>query len=156
MAAWLRRLAEMGLDLPDVARPVAAYVPARVHGDLIHVSGQLPAVRGEIRQRGRLGDDVTVEQGQDAARLATLNALAAAASVAPGGPDAIGGVLRVEGYVQCSPDFHEQSQVVNGASHLLGALFPEAGHVRLAVGCAALPLNAAVEVAVTFILAPRT
>ncbi len=155
MSAWVQRLAELGLELPDVARPVAAYVPARVHGDLVHVSGQLPSVRGAVRQQGRLGEDVTVEQGQEAARLATLNALAAAAAVAPGGAEAIDGVLRVEGYVQCSPDFHEQPQVVNGASHLLGTLFPGAGHVRLAVGCAALPLNAAVEVAVTFILAPR-
>ncbi len=156
MAAWLRRLAELGLELPEVARPVAAYVPARVHGGLVYVSGQLPMVRGEVSQRGRLGQAVSVEQGQEAARRATLNALAAASAVAPGGPEAIVGVLRVEGFVQCDPDFHEQPQVINGASHLLGTLFPEAGHVRLAVGCQSLPLDAAVEVAVTFILAPRT
>ncbi len=153
--AWLDRLADLGLELPPVARPVAAYVPAVVHGDLVYVSGQLPVAGGQLRYRGHLGAGTAVEEGHAAARLCALNALAAACAVAPGGAAAIVGALRVEGFVQCAPDFHEQPAVINGASELYGALFPGTGHARAAVGCAALPLDAVVEVAVTFRLAPR-
>jgi enamine deaminase RidA (YjgF/YER057c/UK114 family) len=147
---WLARLQQMGLTLPPAPRPVAAYVPAVRVGELIFVSGQLPSAEGQLRYRGRLGADLGVEEGKAAARLCVLNALAAATTVAPGGPAGIAGVVRVDGFVQCTPDFHEQPQVLNGASELLGALFPGEGHARVAVGCAALPLDAAVEVAVTF------
>jgi len=151
--AWLDRLAELGLQLPTVARPVAAYAPAVVHGDLVYVSGQLPSAGGQVQHRGHVGAGVGVEEGRAAARLCALNALAAACAAAPGGAAAIAGVLKVEGFVQCAPDFHEQPAVINGASELFGALFPGTGHARAAVGCAALPLDAAVEVAVTFLLA---
>lgn len=152
--AWLRRLREIGLELPPVSAPVAAYVPARLHGGLIWVSGQLPRAQGEIRYRGHLGGGVSLEDGQAAARLAALGALAAAAAVAPGGPAGLGAPLSVEGFVQCTPDFHEQPQVVNGASELFGAIFPGEGHRRSAIGCAALPLDAAVEIAVVFTVHP--
>ncbi len=149
-APWLDRLAALGLELPPAPRPVATYVPATVAGNLIWVSGQLPTAAGEVRFRGRLGAGLDVAQGQEAARLCALNALAAACGAAAGGAAAIAGVLRVEGYVQCAPEFHDQPKVLNGASDLFGALFPGTGHVRSAVGCAALPLDAAVEVAVVF------
>jgi enamine deaminase RidA (YjgF/YER057c/UK114 family) len=149
-AAWLGRLAALGLELPAVPRPVAAYVPAVRSGELIFVSGQLPSAGGQLMYRGRFGADLGVEEGQAAARLCALNALAAACAVAPGGAAGLAGVVRVEGFVQCAPDFHDQSKVCNGASELFGALFPDGGHARTAVGCAALPLDAAVEVAVTF------
>ncbi len=147
---WLDRLRDLGLELPPVAPPVAAYVPAVRHGDLILVSGQLPVSGGQLRYRGHLGGGVSVEDGQAAARLAALGALAAACAVAPGGPAGVGQPLSVEGFVQCTPDFHDQAKVINGASELFGALFPGVGHRRAAVGCAALPLDAAVEVAVIF------
>lgn len=149
-APWLSILKGMGLDLPAVPKPVAAYVPAVVHGNLIFVSGQLPLIEGRLAYRGRLGEDLDLEDGRAAARLCALNALAAAAAASPRGPGAVRGVVRVEGFVACVPGFQEQPQVINGASELYGALFPGQGHARLAVGCAALPLGAAVEVAVLF------
>lgn len=149
-APWLARLRELGLELPVVAKPVAAYVPAVRHGNVVFVSGQLPSAGGQVVHLGRLGAGLDVQEGQAAARLCALNALAAASAVAPGGPAGLCGVLKVEGFVQCTADFHDQAQVINGASDLLGAVFPGTGHARAAVGCAALPLDAAVEVAVTF------
>ncbi len=148
--SWLERLRAMDLELPEVARPVAAYVPAVLHGGLIMVSGQLPTSKGQLCYRGRVGTELTVEEGQAAARLCALNALAAAASVAPGGAAALSAPLAVQGFVQCGAEFHDQARVLNGASELLGALFPGRGHSRAAVGCSALPLDAAVEVAMTF------
>ena len=150
MAPWLARLTGLGLELPPAARPVATYVPAAAFGGLVWVSGQLPMVRGEVAVRGRLGAGLDLAAGQEAARLCVLNALAAACAVVPGGAAGLEGVLRVEGFVQCTPEFHDQPRVVNGASDLLAVLFPGGGHVRTAVGCAALPLDAAVEVAVVF------
>lgn len=152
---WLERLNALGLKLPPVARPVAAYVPAVSHGGVLFVSGQLPTTEGRLRYTGRLGDGVTIEDGYAAARLCVCNALAAAASAA-GGPEGVGPALWVQGFVQSDPGFHDQSKVINGASELLGELFPGIGHARLAVGVPALPLDAAVEVAVMFqTAAPR-
>jgi len=153
-APWWARLRALGLDLPPVPAPVAAYVPALCCGSLILVSGQLPLVAGQLAHRGRVGQDLGVEEGQAAARLCALNALAAACGVVPQ-DCALAGVARVEGFVQCGPEFHDQARVCNGASELFGALFPGAGHARLAIGCSALPLDAAVEIAVTFLLAGR-
>lgn len=150
-AHWQERLTALGLQLPAPAKPVAAYVPAVAHGDLVYVSGQLPLSGGEVAYRGRVGGELSVADGQAAARLCALGALAAASAATPGGAADLVGVLRVEGFVQCAGDFHQQPQVINGASELLGALFPGAGHARIAVGVAALPLDAAVEVAVTFL-----
>lgn len=150
--AWLARLSELGLQLPAVAKPVAAYVPAVAHRGLVHVSGQLPSAGGQVLHRGRVGAGVSIEEGQVAARLCALNALAAACAAVPGGAGAITSVLKVEGFVQCGPDFHDQPKVINGASELFGALFPGTGHARVAVGAVALPLDAAVEVAVTFVV----
>lgn len=146
------RLAELGLALPAVATPVGAYVPALRQGSLVTTSGQLPLVDGALPRTGKLGADVTADQGRELARTAALNALAAAASVA-GGLDAITGVSRVCVFVASDPGFTAQAAVANGASELLGAVFGEAGrHVRSAVGVAVLPLDAPVEVELTVTL----
>ena len=143
------RLAELGLTLPPVAAPLAAYVPATVSSGHVFTSGQLPTVAGELVARGKVGVDVTPEDAAAAARVAALNALAAAASVT-GGLDQIGRVVKVTVFVAGSPDFTGQPAVANGASELLGQVFGDAGqHVRSAVGVASLPLDAPVEVELT-------
>ena len=140
------RLAELGIVLPEVVSPVGSYVPALRHGDLVYTSGQLPMVNGALVAVGQLGADVTPEQGAECARAATLNALAAVAQ-ACGGVDNIVRVVRVVGYVASTPDFVAQPAVMNAGSNLLGEIFGEAGrHVRSAIGVAALPLGAPVEV----------
>jgi len=146
------RLAELGIELPEVAAPVAAYVPAAVHGGLVYTSGQLPFTAGALPATGKVGAEVSAEDAQRYARTCALNALAAAASAA-GGLDRIGGVLRVGGFVASAPSFSGQPGVINGASEVLGEIFGDAGrHVRAAVGVAVLPLDSPVEVEVTFTL----
>ncbi|MBK7822546.1 MAG: RidA family protein [Tessaracoccus sp.] len=140
------RLAELGIALPSVAKPVAAYVPAARVGNQVWTSGQLPSIDGALTATGKLGAEVTAEEGAAAARVAVLNALAAAAAVA-GGVDNIRRVVKVVVFVASTPEFTAQPAVANGASTLLGEVFGEAGaHVRSAVGVSVLPLDAAVEV----------
>lgn len=140
-----QRLAELGLTLPSVAVPLAAYIPAIASAGQVLTSGQLPTVQGALVATGKVGADVTVEQATQAARVAVLNALAAAASEV-GGIDNIRRVVRMVVYVAGTPDFTAQPQVANGASELLGEIFGPLGrHVRSAVGVASLPLNAPVE-----------
>lgn len=140
------RLAELGISLPPVAPPVAAYVPAMRVGDQVWTSGQLPFVDGELSVTGKVGAEVTEDDAAAAARTAALNAVAAAADVA-GGIDQIRRVAKVVVFVASTPDFTGQPAVANGASHLLDELFGEAGtHVRSAVGVSVLPLDSPVEV----------
>lgn len=140
------RLAELGLQLPPVARPVAAYVPATRVGNQVWTSGQLPVVDGQLEVTGLVGDQVTPEQATQQARTAILNALAAASDVA-GGIDALNRIVKIVVFVASAPSFTGQPAVGNGASELLGAVFGEAGaHVRSAVGVASLPLGSCVEV----------
>lgn len=147
------RLDELGIELPAVAAPVAAYVPAVVHGGLVYTSGQLPFVDGALPATGKVGAEIDAADAQGYARTCALNALAAAAQAA-GGIDRIAGVLRVGGFVASDPSFTGQPAVVNGASEVLGEIFGDAGkHARAAVGVASLPLDTPVEVEVTFILA---
>ncbi|SER94873.1 Enamine deaminase RidA, house cleaning of reactive enamine intermediates, YjgF/YER057c/UK114 family [Propionibacterium cyclohexanicum] len=139
------RMAELNIVLPDVARPVGSYLPARRVGDLVFVSGQLP-LNGEKLVTGLVGGPVSLESAARAARTACANALAAAAQVA-GGVDAIKGIVRVAVFVASADGFTEQAAVANGASDLLTEVFGDAGrHVRSAVGVALLPKNACVEV----------
>jgi enamine deaminase RidA (YjgF/YER057c/UK114 family) len=141
------RLAELGLALPDVVPPVAAYVPAVRNGSLVWTSGQLPMVGGQLTGTGLVGGDVTAEEAKDLARTCALNALAAIASVAD--LDSVVRVVKVVGFVASADGFYGQPGVINGASELLGEVFGEAGrHARSAVGVAVLPLNAPVEVEV--------
>ncbi|WP_311244540.1 RidA family protein [Microbacterium sp. WCS2018Hpa-23] len=147
------RLSELGIELPAVAAPVAAYVPAVVHAGLVYTSGQLPFSGGALPATGKVGAEVSAEDANTYARTCALNALAAAADAA-GGVDRIAGVLRVGGFVASTPDFTGQPGVINGASLVLGEIFGDAGrHVRAAVGVPVLPLDSPVEVDVVFILA---
>ena len=140
------RLAELGLTLPAVATPVAAYVPAVVQGNLVYTSGQLPFVNGALLATGKVGDSVSAEDAQSYAGTCVLNALAAASSVI-GSLDRVTQVVKVTGFVASDPSFSGQPGVLNGASTLLGEIFGDAGvHARSAVGVAVLPLDAPVEV----------
>ena len=146
MASASDRLAELGLELPPVAAPVAAYVPALRVGDLVYSSGQLPSVAGHLVATGKVGAEVSAETGASCARTAVLNALAAVSEQA-GGVDEIERIVRVVIFVASAPDFTGQPAVGNGASEVLGDIFGAAGrHVRSAVGVAVLPLDAPVEV----------
>ena len=142
----VERLAELGLTLPPVAPPMAAYVPAVRTGAYVYTSGQLPLVDGKLQGTGKVGDDVSVEDAAALARIAVLNALAAAAAVA-GGLDAITRIVKVTCFVASAPSFTGQAQVANGASVLLLDVFGDTGrHARSAVGMAVLPLDSPVEV----------
>jgi enamine deaminase RidA (YjgF/YER057c/UK114 family) len=145
MPAPLQRLAELGLSLPAVAAPLAAYLPAVRSGSLIFTAGQLPLVDGKLAVTGVVGAQVSVKQATDAARICGLNGLAAVDALV--GLDSVVRVVKVVGYVASAPGFTGQPVVVNGASELFGELFGEAGrHARSAVGVAALPMDAPVEV----------
>ncbi|MEO6153848.1 MAG: RidA family protein [Croceibacterium sp.] len=139
------RLHELGLKLPQAAAPIAAYVPVVVHGRLAHVSGQLPFVDGELIT-GRLGEDLSIEDGQRAARACALMILAQLeAAMIP--LDRIERIVKLGAFVASTPDFTDQPKVANGASELLFHVLGAAGkHARSAVGVAALPLGAAVEI----------
>ena len=140
------RLAELGLTVPEVVPPVAAYQPTARTGNLVYTSGQVPLRDGTLVAAGKLGGEVTEEQGYDAARQCALNALAAIKAEV-GELSAVKRVVKVVVFVASTPDFTAQPQVANGASELLGEVFGDAGkHARSAVGVAALPLDAAVEV----------
>lgn len=139
------RLADMGLELPEPAAPVAAYVPVVVAGGLAHVSGQLPFIDG-VLVTGRLGDDVSTGEGYEAARACGLMILAQLRA-ALGSLDRVERIVKLGAFVNSADDFTDQPKVANGASELMAAVFGEAGrHARSAVGVPALPLGAAVEV----------
>ena len=146
MSAPEQRLAELGLSVPDVAKPVAAYVPAVVSGDHVFTSGQLPMQSGQLMATGKVGGEVTQEEAVACARQCALNALAAIRAEL-GDLSAIKRVVKVVAYVASTPDFTGQPLVANGVSELLGEVFGEAGrHARSAVGVPVLPLDAPVEV----------
>ena len=140
------RLAELGIELPQVVPPLAAYVPASRAGSLVFTAGQLPARSGEMLAVGKLGGEVSEEDGYACARQCALNALAAIAAEV-GSVDAIKRIVKVVVFVASTPDFTGQPAIANGASELLGEVFGDAGkHARSAVGVAALPLDVPVEV----------
>lgn len=142
--SWSARLAELGIELPEVAAPLAAYVPAVRTGNLVYTAGQLPITSGNLAVTGKVGIGVTPEVGKTLARVCALNALAAVHSLV--GIDAVTRVVKVVGFVASSPGFTGQPGVVNGASELFGEVFGDAGaHARSAVGVSELPLDAPVE-----------
>ncbi len=143
-----QRLGELGVTLPEVAVPVANYVPAIRSGNYIYTSGQLPLDDGALAATGQLGPQSSFDDAAAAARVCALNAIAAAAGIA-GGVDHLARAVKVTGFVSSSADFFSHPQVVNGASDLLAEVFGSP-HARSAVGVAALPLNASVEVEVIF------
>jgi len=146
MATATQRLAELGIAIPEVVPPVAAYVPAVVTGRYVYTSGQLPMRDGAMIAEGLVGSDVDADVAKDCARQSAINALAAAQSVI-GSVDRVTRVVKVVGFVASAPGFTGQPGVINGASELLLEVFGDLGrHARSAVGVAALPLNAPVEV----------
>ncbi|GAA2382966.1 RidA family protein [Streptomyces glaucosporus] len=153
MSSVQARLEELGLTLPEVAAPLAAYVPAVRSGSYVQTSGQLPLVDGKLPVSGKVGAEVTAEEAKDLARTCALNALAAVKSVA-GDLDRIARIVKVTGFVASAPDFTGQPGVINGASELFGEVFGDKGvHARSAVGVAVLPIDAPVELEVLVELA---
>ncbi|BBZ57187.1 MULTISPECIES: RidA family protein [Mycobacteriaceae] len=139
------RLAELGIELPEVVAPLAAYVPAVRTGNLVYTSGQLPMQGGQLPAEGKVGGEVSAEDGKALARICGLNALAAVHALV--GIDSVVRIVKVVGFVASAPGFNGQPAVINGASELMGEVFGPAGaHARSAVGVSELPLNAPVEV----------
>lgn len=140
------KLKELGLEVPQMAAPVANYVPCVVENGWLYISGQLPMVNGQLAAAGKLGDGLDVEQGYEAAKACALNCLGAIKQVL-GSLDRVERIVKISGFVNSAPDFTAQPKVVNGASDLLGQVFGETGvHARSAVGVASLPLGACCEV----------
>jgi enamine deaminase RidA (YjgF/YER057c/UK114 family) len=147
------QLGALGLELPQAAAPVAAYVPTVISGAMLYVSGQLPVWNGERRFIGRVGGDLTTEQGAEAARLCALNLLAQA-RLACGDLDRVLRVVKLTGFVNAPPEYTDHPKVVNGASELMQQVFGDAGrHARSAVGVGGLPFGCAVEVEAIFEIA---
>ena len=147
MTDWSTRLTELGIELPQVVAPLAAYVPAVRTGNLVYTAGQLPISGGELLASGKVGAEISAEEAKDLARVCALNALAAIDALV--GIDSVVKVVKVVGFVASAPGFGGQPGVINGASELFGEVFGEAGaHARSAVGVSELPRNAPVEVEV--------
>ncbi len=137
---------QINIKLPDPPKPAGSYVPAIRVGNLVYLSGQIPFVDGEIKFQGKLGKDVGLEQGYQAARVCGLNALSALKEEI-GNLEKVRRIVRLSGYVNSTDDFIDQSRVVNGASEVMSEVFGELGlHTRIAIGASSLPLNAAVEI----------
>ncbi len=140
------RLGELGIKIPDIQAPLGSYKPASITGNLIFISGQLPLREGRLLFQGKVGSDITVEEGMQAARASAVNALAVM-SKELGGLGRVKKIVKLTGYVASAPGFHNQANVVNGASDLFYQVFGEDGrHARAAVGVAELPMNAPGEV----------
>jgi enamine deaminase RidA (YjgF/YER057c/UK114 family) len=142
-----QKLAELGVILPDTAAPVGSYAPVKMAGNLAFVSGMLPVVKGQVKETGCVGANVSTEEAYELARVCVINGLAALKR-AIGTLDRVKGIVMVQGFVQAAPDYDEVPKVINGASDLLVGIFGDAGrHARFAVGVASLPMNAPVELA---------
>ncbi|MEN9854694.1 MAG: hypothetical protein RLZZ212_1049 [Actinomycetota bacterium] len=140
------RIQELGITLPEVAKPAGAYVPAVQSGNLVFTAGQIPLVEGKLIATGKVGKEISVEEAKSIARVCALNAVAAIKGVV-GDLDRVKKVVKVVGFVASAPEFTQQPAVINGASELLEQIFGDSGiHARSAVGVAVLPLDAPVEV----------
>ena len=148
------KLQELGLELPKVAAPAANYVPYVISGNMIFVSGQIPFLNGEKMHLGRVGDDLTEEDGAKAAQACALNILAQVNEAVDGDWSRVKKCVKLGGFVNCTPDFINQPAVINGASNLIGDVMGDAGkHARFAVGAPSLPLGVAVEIDAVFEIA---
>lgn len=140
------KIKQLGFELPEVAKPLAAYIPAKKVGNLVMTSGQVPIVKGEMKYSGKVGSDLSEEDAQKAAEICALNCLAAIKSII-GSLDSVEEVVKLTVFVNSADGFTSQPKVANGASELIGKIFGNKGlHVRSAVGVNQLPLNAAVEI----------
>ncbi len=141
------RLRELDVTLPETSAPAANYIPFVITGSLVFISGQVTALHGEILHQGKLGVDISVDEGYQAARLCALNLLSQLKAACDGNLDRVKRVVKLSGFVNCAPDFTQQPQVINGASDLMVDVFGDAGrHARFAVGAPSLPLGVATEV----------
>ena len=141
------RLAELGIEVPEAAAPVANYVGYVVSGNLVFVSGQVTLKDGEFMHQGKLGDSISVEEGQAAARLCAINIIAQLKAACGGDLDRVQRIVKLGGFVNSTPDFTDQPKVINGASDLMVEVFGDKGrHARAAVSAGSLPLGVAVEV----------
>ncbi len=148
-----QKLIELGITLPVPMAPVATYVPVSIAGNLVTVSGQLPAIDGKVAVTGKLGLNVSLEEGQHAARLCLINVLAQLNAALPNGLASITKIIRLGGFIAATPDFTQHAVVMNGASDLAVAVFGDIGrHARSTIGVPSLPLDAAVEVEGLFYL----
>ncbi|MCB1784396.1 MAG: RidA family protein [Alphaproteobacteria bacterium] len=148
------KLSELGLSLPKVAAPAANYVPYVIAGKTLYVSGQIPFLNGEKMHMGRLGENLSVEDGQKAAQACALNILAQVNEAVGGDWSKVVRCVKLGGFVNCTADFYDQPAVINGASNLIAGVMGDSGkHARFAVGAPALPLGVAVEVDAVFELA---
>lgn len=142
-----QRLLELGIELPTPAVPAANYVPYVATGNLIYVSGQITSLNGELQYVGKVGDNLSADDGYQAARICAINLITQVREACFGDLDRVVQVVKLGGFVNCTPDFKEHPKVVNGASDLIAEAFGDAGkHARFAVGAASLPLGIAVEV----------
>jgi len=141
------RLAELGIEVPEAAAPVANYVGFVQSGNLVFVSGQVPLVDGAFKFQGKVGAEFSVEQGQEAARICAINIIAQLKAACGGDLDRVRRIVKLGGFVNSTPEFTDQPKVINGASDLMVAVFGDAGkHTRAAVSAGALPLGVAVEI----------
>ncbi|MBZ4686983.1 MAG: hypothetical protein PWQ96_2316 [Clostridia bacterium] len=144
--SYEQKIKELGLQIPEPPEPVAAYVPAVKVGDFIYTSGQIPFVNGKLKFKGKVGEDLTEQEGYEAAKVCALNCLSVIKGQV-GTLDNIERIVKVTGYVNSGQGFQMQPQVINGASELLGEIFGENGqHARAAVGVSELPIDAPVEI----------
>lgn len=149
-----KKLKELGIELPEGAAPAANYVPYVITGNLVFISGQICKWQGEIKYKGKLGKDLSVEQGKDAAKICMLNVLFQLKQACGGNLDKVSRCVKLGVFVNCVDSFTEQPSVGNGASDLVVEVFGDKGrHARAAVGCNSLPLDTAVEVEAVFELA---
>jgi enamine deaminase RidA (YjgF/YER057c/UK114 family) len=145
------RLQHLGIELPEASMPVANYVPYTITGNLVFISGQIPFVKGEIQYSGKLGANISIADAQKAARLCGLNLLSQLKEACDGNLDRVVQVVKLNGFVNGTPDFTDQALVINGTSDLMFEVFKDKGkHARAAVGCVALPLGSSVEVDAIF------
>ncbi|EWY39336.1 endoribonuclease [Skermanella stibiiresistens SB22] len=145
------RLKELGIDLPNLPAPAGAYVPYTLSGNILFVSGQIPMRDGALSHKGKVGADLSIEDGHACARVCALNILAQVAAACGGDLDRVSRCLKLGGFVNCGPDFNDHPKVINGASELMIEVFGDAGkHARFAVGAPSLPLGSAVEVEAVF------
>ena len=148
-----QKLASLGIVLPPPPQSVANYVPFVVVGNMVTISGQVPMIEGQVAFKGKVGQDLSLEDGQAAARQCAINILTVLKVACGGDLDRVKQCVRLGGFVTCGPDFTDQPKVINGASDLMVEVFGDIGrHARAAVGVTALPLGAAVEVEATFLI----
>lgn len=148
------RLAELGIELPEATAPVANYVPYALSGNTVYISGQVPILGGKFKYTGKLGGDVSIDDGYQAARLCALNVIAQVKAACGGDLDRVVRCLKLGGFVNSTPDFGDQPKIINGASDLMVEVFEDKGrHARFAVSAASLPFNVAVEVDAVFEIA---